>query len=144
MTLPAWASTRDLWDRIGEARERRVFLLLFGVLAMSAGDLYMTLTHLTGPGMLEGNPLARGIMGFNSPVALTLWKLVTVSLGVGILIYARRTRFGEVGAWICCALLTWLTIRWVDYNDRVGELTPYLTVLADGGDVRWVRMDKPM
>lgn len=138
-----WRSLASRWSSLGEARERRVLLLLFGVLAMSSGDLYMTLTHISGPGMLEGNPLARGIIGYNSPAALTIWKILTVSLGVGILFFTRRSRWGEFGAWLCCLLLTWLTFRWVDYNDRISELTPYLTVLADGGDARWVRLHDP-
>jgi hypothetical protein len=90
--------------------------------------------------MLEGNPLARGIMGYNSPAALTVWKIVTVGLGLGILFFARRTLCGEIGAWVCCAILTWLTIHWMDYNDGISELTPYLSSLAAGGDIRWVQI----
>lgn len=103
----------------------------------------MTLTHLMGPGMLEANPLARGIMGYNSPLGLGVWKLVTVSLGVGILFWARRTVAGEMGTWICCLALTWLTFQWQHYNDRASELTPYVTLLADGGDGRWVQIKDP-
>jgi Domain of unknown function (DUF5658) len=131
----------SVWSALGGPRERRVLLLLFCVLVLSAGDLYMTLMHLTGPGMLEGNPLARGIMGYNSPAALAIWKTVTVGLGLGILFFARRTICGEIGAWICCLILTWLTIHWVNYNNDVAELTPYLNTLASGGDARWMHMD---
>jgi len=139
----AWSSLSGRWASIGAARERRVILLLIGVALMSAGDLSMTLTHVSGPGMMEGNPLARGIMGFNSPLALSVWKAITVALGLGILYFARRSRAGEIGAWVCCLALTWLMFRWYDYNDRVSELTPYISVLAEGGDVRWMRFSNP-
>lgn len=138
-----WATFSARWATLGQARERRVFILLIGVVVMSMGDLFMTLTHLKGPGMLEANPLARGIMGYNSALGLTLWKCLTLSLGIGILIWARRTVAGEVGAWICCLALTWLTFQWHTYNHRASELTPYVTLLAEGGDVRWMRMKDP-
>lgn len=110
---------------------------------MSIGDLFMTLTHLRGPGMLEVNPLARGIMGYNSPLGLAAWKFMTLSLGIGILVWARRTRAGEIGAWICCFALTCLTFQWHHYNHRASELTPYISLLAEGGDGRWMRMKDP-
>ena len=71
-------------------RPVRVTLLLCGVVLLSLADLYMTLVHLMSFGMIEANPLARGIMAYGSPAALVVWKLVTVLTAVGILFYARR------------------------------------------------------
>ena len=90
--------------------------------------------------MAEGNPLARGIMAYNSPQALVAWKLATVGLGVGILFYARRRLAAELAAVFCCAVLMWLTLRWNSYNDQVSSLTRELNMVAQSpaGDAPWV------
>jgi hypothetical protein len=111
-------------------RPVRVMLLLCGVVLLSLADLYMTLVHLMSFGMIEANPLARGIMAYGSPAALIVWKLVTVMTAVGILFYARRRRAAELGAIFCCGVLLWLTGRWVSYNAQVGRWTGEMHSLA--------------
>lgn len=112
-----------------------------GVALLSMVDLYMTLTHVMGAGMVEGNPLARGIMAYNSPALLAAWKISTVGLAIGILIHARKRRTGEIAAWICCGVLVWLTVRWVDYNAQIQALTPYLASISEQENTRWVAID---
>lgn len=121
-----------------EARSRRVLALLLCVLVLSAADLYLTTTHLTSAGMAEGNPIARAIIAANSPLLLTLWKVVTVGLGVWILFAARRSRAGEAGAWLCFGVLCWLMVRWMTYSDEVGALTAYMAQLPELSGGRWV------
>lgn len=122
-----------------QARPRRVVLLLVAVLLMSLGDLYMTLTYLTNVGMLEGNPIARAVMAMNHPGLLIGWKVISLGLGLGILYWARRSRNGELGAWICFVILSWLTVHWSSYNAEMHELTT--AVAMDGvQDDRWVTM----
>lgn len=125
-----------------DARRRpvRVLALLAAVVLLSLGDLSMTLTHVRSAGMYEGNPLARHVINLNSPSALAAWKLATLVLAVGILFRVRHTRAGELGAWACVAVLTWLTLRWVDYSDEVSSLDPAATTGSDGNDPRWVVM----
>lgn len=121
-------------------RPVRVTALLSGVVLMSLADLYMTLVHLMSFGMIEANPLARGIMAYGSPAALIIWKLVTVMTAVGILFYVRKRRVGEVGAVFCCAVLMWLTGRWIAYNAAVGHWTGEMHSLAGVNSPDWVSM----
>jgi hypothetical protein len=121
-------------------RPVRVTVLLCGVVLLSLADLYMTLVHLMSFGMIEANPLARGIMAYGSPAALIVWKLVTVTTAVGILFYARRRRAAEVGAIFCCCVLLWLTGRWIAYNAQVGHWTGEMHSLAGVNAPDWVSM----
>lgn len=123
-------------------RALRVTLLLVAVALMSLGDLYMTMTHLTGVGMMEDNPLARAIMSYNSPGLLAAWKLASVTLALSILFWARRTRHGEWAAWFCAGVLAWLTVRWVRYSDDLASLTPAIAQIAET-DHRWMAIEQP-
>lgn len=109
--------------------------MLAGIVLLSLADLYMTLVHLKGFGMAEANPLARGIISYDSSAALVLWKVATVGLAVGILIYARKKGTAEIAAAIGCAILCWLTVQWAHYNDNISDLTKelnaYVTYVED-------------
>lgn len=122
-------------------RSARVVAMLVAIVAMSVGDLYMTLVHLTGAGMLESNPIARVVMAYNSSAILAAWKLTTVCLAVGILFMARRSRHGEIAAAFCCCVLTWLTVRWVSYTDEVAKISPEFVTLAATDDHRFVQIE---
>lgn len=121
------------------ARTGRMVAILTAICLMSLADLYMTMAHATGAGMIEANPIARAIMRAGSPSTLILWKLATVGLGVAILVRLRRSGWAEAGAWLCLVVLAWLSMRWIDYSDQVGALTPYVSTMADA-DARWVRI----
>lgn len=123
-----------------QARPRRVVLLLVAVLLMSLGDLYMTLTYLLNVGLLEGNPVARAVMLMNRPELLIGWKVASLGLGLGILYWARRSRNGELGAWLCFVVLSWLTVHWSAYNAQVEVLTPAIAEMSVARDARWVEM----
>jgi hypothetical protein len=126
--------------RGGSGRPRRVTILLIAILLLSAGDLVMTLIYLRGVGMLEANPVARVVMSFNSPAMLAAYKLATVGFTVGILYCARRTRYGEGAAWICCGVLACLTLHWARYIDTVSRLGADDIVLAQYTDARYMTM----
>jgi hypothetical protein len=120
-------------------RSCRVLALLAAIVMLSLADLLMTLTHLTHYGMIEANPVARGIMRYGSPAILVAWKLATVGLAVGILFWARRRRAAELAAAFCCCVLLWLTARWSVYNGEIAALPDtMLTGQIDEG--RWVTM----
>ena len=99
----------------------------------------MTLVHLLSVGMYEGNPLARTVMAMNSPALLAGWKLATIVATVGILFWVRRTRQGELGAWLCLCVLTWLTLRWTTYSDALAEAG--LCLESARNDPRFVMVD---
>ncbi|MCC6661078.1 MAG: hypothetical protein IT437_09360 [Phycisphaerales bacterium] len=121
-------------------RAQRVAALLCIVVLLSVTDLYMTLTHLRGIGMLESNPVARLIMRYNSSAVVVSWKCATVLLAVLILFFYRRTRQAEVGAWAAALLLGLLTVHWVRYNDEVAQIDPDDAASAAASDPRWVNI----
>lgn len=123
-----------------ECRSQRVLVILVGIVLMSLGDLYMTLEYLLHFGMLESNPLARAIIQHGSPWVLGAWKLCTLILAVGILVFARRRVSAELGALFCCGVMAWLTVRWIHYSDQVGEATRYQQALVEFDEGRWVTL----
>jgi Domain of unknown function (DUF5658) len=144
MSIPLSPPTTraDRTPRTVDPRRRtvRVVMLLVAVVLLSLGDLYMTLVHLRGVGMVEANPIAREVIDLNSPPALAAWKLATVVLAVGLLFVVRRTRSGEIGAWLAVAVLTWLTVRWTTYSEELAELHPEYVLEAVQRDPNWVAM----
>lgn len=131
------ASTPLPARRMGR-RSNRVVALTAMIALLSAADLYISLVYLRSVGMSEGNPLARWIMATESTSFLIWWKTLSVALGCGIFLYARRSRSAEIGAWLCCAVLVWLTVRWADYSREVTSLTPVLSSLSQSADATWV------
>lgn len=90
-------------------------LALFVVILLSLSDLYLTVLYVTQGSFAEGNPFARAIMHSQSIGLLVAWKVGSVLTTVGILYRIRRTRSAELGAWICCGVLGWLTFQWAGY-----------------------------
>jgi len=129
------------WFRLAESRGVRVLVLLLAVLLMSLADLSMTLTHLTTVGMLESNPVARSVMAMGSPWLLAAWKLATLALGLAILYVTRRTVIGEIGAWFCFAVLIWLSIHWVQYNNEIARIGPDMMKYAAASNEAWVAIE---
>lgn len=123
------------------SRHIRVVALIAAVIAMSMGDLYMTMAYLRTVGMDEANPLARLVISYGCPGALAAWKVLTLTLGMFILFRLRRTRGGELGAWCCFSMLLALTLHWADYNRDVTDLTPEVAALASSGDPAWITIN---
>lgn len=128
-------------------RDIRVIALAVAIVAMSIGDLSMTLTFLTHGGMIESNPIARAVMNHNSPALLTLWKSCSVGLAVGILLYARRHRSAEIAAWIGLLAMTCLMVHWIRYIDQTVYYTQLIAMAQHCPDLSalvgddWVRID---
>jgi hypothetical protein len=123
-------------------RTWRVLALILAIVALSLGDLYMTLTYLKSGGMGEANPVARWVINHGSPGLLVFWKVATVAVASLILFYARRRASAEVAAWGCCFVLTWLTVRWHSYAEEVSRATPALQAVAEADGERWVELGK--
>lgn len=122
-------------------RALRVWMLLGVIVLLSVADLYMTLAHLRSAGMGEDNPLARFVMSYGSPVLLGAWKAACVCLACLILIVARFRHSAEIACWVCCCVLTALTIRWAHYSTEASAFTSQInSSLFDGHPTNWVTM----
>ena len=119
-------------------RSTRVRVLLAAIIAMSIVDLDMTLVYARSTGMVENNPIARQIMSTGSAGLLVVWKFVTVSIAVGLLHRVRRHASGEIGAWLCMAVLLWLTQHWVKYTEEIAVLQCAVTSPAVRSDPKFV------
>jgi len=114
---------------------------MVGAIALlSAGDLYMTMVHLRGFGMMEMNPIARLVMQYQAPWVLIAWKLGTVGLASLILIACRRRKAAELAALVCCLVLTALTVQWIRYSEQASRNTTLLQTIADGESAAFVRV----
>jgi hypothetical protein len=105
---------------------------------MSIVDLDMTLVYARNTGMVENNPIARQIMSTGSAGLLVVWKFITVSIAVGLLHRVRRHVSGELGAWLCMAVLLWLTQHWVKYTEEIAVLQCAVTSPAVRADPKFV------
>jgi hypothetical protein len=115
-------------------------VILTGVILMSLGDLYMTLQYVMHFGLLEANPMARALMQYGSPTALIAWKLCTLILAAGILFYARRRLSAELGVLFCCGVMTWLTVRWMDYMEQMAHVSRETQALVQQDESKWVTL----
>ena len=124
-------------------RSIRVVVLIIAIIALSLGDLSMTLTYLRSVGMGEGNPLARLVIEYNSPALLVAWKCASVLLACIIFGLYRKRAFTEVACWCCVAVLAWLTIRWWNYASEATDLAQHIHVLATASDrADWVQLSQ--
>jgi hypothetical protein len=124
-------------------RALRVWLLIGTIAVLSLADLYMTLAHLRSGGMGEGNPLARIVMSYQSPWLLSVWKCGCIGLGCVIFMLARYRRSAEIACWVCCLILTALTIHWIHYSNEASKLTAQINAFGDAEtQANWVSMDR--
>lgn len=102
-----------------DRRARRVMVLLFVVTALGLADLYATYTHASSVGMHEENPIGAYLITAGSWAGLTLYKLGTIGLAVGLLLKVRRQRSAECAAWFICLVMVALTMHWHEYNHEM-------------------------
>ena len=124
--------------RIFMNRSSRVIVLIALITVMSVVDLYLTILYITHTGMNEVNPLARAMMEYQSPAILGVWKLATVTLGVGILAFIRHKRSAEFGAWAGCMILVMLMAHWVAYIEEHSRISDGPMQVNALGDPNWV------
>lgn len=122
-------------------RSFRVIILVALIAAMSMVDLYLTILYITHSGMNEINPLARAMMEYQSPVILGLWKVATVSLGIGILALIRHKRSAEFGAWIGCLILGFLMSHWVGFIHEHALLSEAPFQVEAMADPSWIHIE---
>lgn len=105
------------------ARARRVTLLMAVLVVLGIGDLVLTITHAFSIGMDEVNPLGAYLIRSQSILGLTLFKLGSIGVTVGLLLKVRHRRFAEAASWMLAAVMVSLTFHWHQYNlDLTHEL----------------------
>jgi hypothetical protein len=136
-----WNCARRSASRLN-GRGRRVALLLTAIVVLSLADLLLTLSHLQSTGMMEANPLAAWLIRTTaSPLALTLFKAVTVAVPVVLLWSLRRHVEGEIGAWCATAILVVLSLMWGSYAREMED--PDVRRLVQSGELgnEWLVME---
>lgn len=128
------------WGTLPRSRHARVVAALATVVTLSMVDLYLTLVFATNTGMIESNPIARAIMETGSAWGVVLWKFATVAVAVALLYRARLTRIGELGAWLCVAVLTWLTCHWITFSREASAIPSVMTSPWLTADANFVRI----
>ena len=111
------------------SRDGRLLGVLLAIAVMAYADLDMTLAYATSVGMGEGNPVARAVMGIQSPAVVVMYKVVCTLAGLSILYRARRSRISEPAAWVVLIVMVWLMCRWGHYTTGIAA-TPNLYVDA--------------
>jgi hypothetical protein len=91
--------------------------------------------------MGEDNPVARVVMSYGSPALLGAWKCACVALACLILVLARHRRSAEIACWVCCVVLTALTVRWANYSAEASAFTAQINApVSEGQPANWVTM----
>lgn len=137
---PAFGPAPGTVRSLVPARPWRVSVLIIAIVLTSLADLGLTLTFLTSVGMAEANPLARAVIGTGSIWAIVGFKVALSGVAAGILFGARKTRTGEIGAWVGALIMAWLLVRWDAYINDSHVFTIALHGSAHVGDDRWVAL----
>lgn len=100
-------------------RIARLALGITGLLAIA--DLILTVHVARTVGLLEVNPIARALAEHSGAIGLAAFKALTVGLGVGLLLRARRILLARGAALAVLAAHAWMMFQWVAYMDVMGE-----------------------
>lgn len=125
-------------DPAGDARARRVVILVLAAGALGLLDLAFTLTYARSTGMVEMNPLARAMIDLGGAPQLVRFKLLTILISGGALYAIRRRSGAEWCAWISLGILVGLSAHWARYSAIAEEIGPHLFAQAASVDQRSV------
>ncbi len=120
------------------ARGRRVLWLIGLVLILSIGDLVTTLMFLQTTGMEEVNPVAAFVMQSGSPLALIIFKMVSVLTSLSVIVMLRHRWQGEFAAWTAALILCALTLHWYRYSDQLRQYDSTFTVSQAQSNAEWL------
>lgn len=139
---PASVPSRIRTFLLTRGRERRVVVLLLGIIALSVADLVITITHLKTIGMIEANPIAAYLIAATqSTWILILYKLSTVGISVSLLYFARNYRVGEIATWSALAILVGMSVSWHNYSAYVGDIEQVRLVQNGTYSDSWLVLD---
>lgn len=136
------ALTAPRWTGRLPRRSLRVAALVGIILVLSLTDLLLTLTYVTEVGLIEDNPVARGVMRTGGAGLLVFWKLLSVGFAAGVLLRFRKRGVAELAAVFSAGVMVWLTARWVDYIETSAMLTPALAEMEVHGQGHWVTLSE--
>jgi disulfide bond formation protein DsbB len=124
-----------------EHRSDRVRWLLGAIVVLSLVDLLVTLSHMTGSGMFEANPLVQLIAkATGSAAAIGAFKGLSVLVGVLLLDRTRRHLQAELAAWLMVIVLACVTIQWVQYAAAMPDLDAAQMADYASHNADWVRL----
>ena len=125
-----------------KARQRRMLLLLAGIVVLSGADLAVALQYLRGPGLLEANPIAALVIAASGSAAvLAAYKAVTVGTCVSLLFVLRRRVEAEVAAWIAVGALGLMSLHWLGYGLEQAQLQRLQAVAGTDAPGEWLRVE---
>jgi len=104
-----------------DGREARMRLVIGTIILLSSIDLIMTIMLMTCGKMIESNPLAEWLMEAHpSPrVAIGILKGTSVYICCRLLWAARRSPWGEGGAWLGVGILVCVLFMWTFYIQAI-------------------------
>lgn len=102
----------------------RVGALLLAIAVFNLADLSLTVTHLSGIGMAEANPVARTVVRAGGVAGLIAFKVGLVGLGLGILFRLRRDARAEICAWVIAIAMGLLIHQWTVYGREMVTAAP--------------------
>ena len=125
-------------DPVGDARARRVVVLVLAAATLGVLDLAFTLTYARSTGIVEMNPLARAMIDLGGAPQLVRFKLLSILISGGALYAIRRRSGAEWCAWISLGILVGLSAHWARYSAIAEEIGPHLLAQAAALDQRSV------
>ncbi len=124
---------REIQERQGRDRSRRVVLLIVGIVLLSLGDLLITVTFLRSTGLSEANAIAAFLIRETGSVAaLVAYKTLTVLVCVGLLYRLRKLVEGEVAAWCAMLILAVTAAQWYQYTSQLDGISEMQLVRSSG------------
>jgi hypothetical protein len=123
-----------------QSRGLRVILLIIATSLMGMADLLLTLTYVQSVGMAEANPIARWLMQFNSVGLVVLFKVGTIAVSGWLILWRRKTRTAEIGAWLCLLVMIALTVRWMWFITAFSSLAQEVGLAALEMDPNYVKI----
>ena len=111
-----WPSAGDDPQHADQAA-RAVTIALCLMLGMLILDLTWTILAGQAGVMKEVNPIAAEMI--DSPLQLAVFKIVTTSIGLGILYFWRNRHQIQFATWWVCLVCVLLTFRWVVFDSVI-------------------------
>ena len=91
-------------------RSFRVFVIVAILVLLNVVDLEFTLLALSHGLLFEANPIASALL--SAPAQFVAYKVVLATLGMSMLLVARRTALAELAALIICLVYVILIYKW--------------------------------
>ena len=116
-----------------------VTYIVLTVIAAGILDLWLTVHAMSGPGMIELNPIAR-LLVEQSLGALITFKLLMISINAIPMWLWRHRRIAQVASIVSLAIMLLVLSQWVLWHLATHQLEAEVwRTLAD--DSHWIRLE---